>query len=329
MRKNSRLPNFQNLGIHLRILLIVNLLAVMAAILLSKQLREFFPLLAQLSSLVQPILLLSMLSLFVLHPILTKLKYWQGLMAIILLETGMTYLVFMFIAYYFSNVLPAEIARPCLLAAIVTGIVIYYFYLQERAYSPAIAEARLQALQARIRPHFLFNSINAVLSLIRSQPKRAETALEDMADLFRVLMSENRDLVPLAQEIALCHQYLDLEKLRLEDRLKITWQINDMPSDAMIPPLILQPLLENAVYHGIEPLPEGGEIIVKVFTKLKELHISISNPYAPQNDKHVGNKMAMKNIKERLKLHFDLESSLKTSTANNRYQVLIRIPAKN
>ena len=326
MRKNSRLPNFQNLGIHLRILLIVNLLAVMASILLGKQLREFFPLLAQLSSLVQPILLLSMLSLYGLHPILTKLKYWQGVMAIILVETGITYLIFMFIAYYFSNVLPAEIARPCLLAAIVTGIVLYYFFLQERAYSPAIAEARLQALQARIRPHFLFNSINAVLSLIRSQPKRAETALEDMADLFRVLMSENRDLVPLAQEIALCHQYLDLEKLRLEDRLKITWQINDMPSDAMIPPLILQPLLENAVYHGIEPMPEGGEIIVKIVTKVKELHISISNPYAPQNNHHSGNKMALKNIKERLQLHFDLESSLKAEAKNNRYEVHIRIP---
>jgi two-component system, LytTR family, sensor histidine kinase AlgZ len=102
-----------------------------------------------------------------------------------------------------------------------------------------------------------------------------------------------------------------------------------MPSDAMIPPLILQPLLENAVYHGVEPMPEGGEIIVKIFTKLKVLHISISNPYAPQNDKHVGNKMAMKNIKERLKLHFDLESSLKTSTASNRYEVHMSIPAKN
>ena len=167
-----------------------------------------------------------------------------------------------------------------------------------------------------------------MLSLIRSQPKRAETALEDMADLFRVLMSENRELVTLTEEISLCHKYLDLEKLRLEDRLKITWQINDLPSDAMIPPLILQPLLENAVYHGIEPLAEGGEIIVKIYTKLKELIIIISNPYAPENNKHVGNKMAMKNIKERLQLHFDLESSLKTESKNNRYFVNIRMPAK-
>ena len=329
MRKNSRLPNFQNLGIQLRILLIVNILATMAAILLSQKLSDFLPLLAQLSALVQPVLLLSMLGLYVLQPLLIKLKYWQGVALIILLEISFTWLVFSFINQLFVLNNGPEIFRACLLTAIVTTIVLYYFQLQERAYSPAIAEARLQALQARIRPHFLFNSINAVLSLIRSQPKRAETALEDMADLFRVLMSENRDLVPLADELSLCHKYLDLEKLRLEDRLKVIWQIDDMPSDAMIPPLILQPLLENAVYHGIEPMPEGGEIIVKVYTKLKELHIEISNPYAPQNDKHVGNKMAMKNIKERLKLHFDLESSVKTENKNNRYYVHIRIPAKN
>ena len=326
MRKNSRLPNLHNFGIHLRILLIVNLLAVMAAILLSKQLSEFLPLLAQLSALVQPILLLSMLGLYALYPLLNKLKYGQGIATIILLEIAFTSLIYLFINYFFDFNANGEAYRACLLTAMVTSIVLYYFYLQERAYSPAIAEARLQALQARIRPHFLFNSINAVLSLIRSQPARAETALEDMADLFRVLMSENRDLVPLAQELRLCHQYLDLEKLRLEDRLKITWQIEDMPSDAMIPPLILQPLLENAVYHGIEPMPEGGEIIVKIYTKHKELSIIINNPYAPENDRHAGNKMALKNIKERLKLHFDLESSIKTNVKNNRYEVHIRFP---
>ena len=329
MRKNSRHPNFQNLGIQLRILLIVNILATMAAILLSQNLSDFLPLLAQLSALVQPVLLLSMLGLYLLNPLLNKLQYWQGVVLIVAVEISFTWLVFAFVNQLFSFGSHPEVFRACLLTAMVTAIVLYYFNLQTRAYSPAIAEARLQALQARIRPHFLFNSINAVLSLIRSQPKRAETALEDMADLFRVLMSENRDLVPLADELSLCHKYLDLEKLRLEDRLNVTWQINDMPSEAMIPPLILQPLLENAVYHGIEPMPEGGEIIVKIFTKLKVLHISISNPYAPQNDKHSGNKMAMKNIKERLKLHFDLESSLKTSTANNRYEVHMSIPAKN
>ena len=328
VRKNSRLPNLHNLGVHLRILLIVNLLSVVAATLLNKQLNKFLPLLAELSAVIQPIILLSMLSLYGLYPLLNKLKYWQGLLAILLLEIAISAFVVMLITRYFSFDIVSIPYRVMVLTGIVTAIVLYYFSLQERAYSPAIAEARLQALQARIRPHFLFNSINAVLSLIRSQPKRAENALEDMADLFRVLMAENRDLVPLAQEIALCRQYLSIESLRLEDRLKISWQIDDMPPEALIPPLILQPLLENAVYHGIEPLPEGGEIVVAITTKHKELHINISNPYAPENDHHNGNRMALKNIKERLKLHFDLEATLKNEIKDNRYNVHIRLPYK-
>lgn len=326
MRKNSRLPNLHNLGIHLRILLIVNVLAMLAAMLLAKQMREFLPLLAELSAVVQPIILMSMLSLYLLYPLLTKLKYWQGALLILLLEMAIAALVVTFLSQYFAFDNISNPYRASALAGAVTAIVMYYFYLQERAYSPAIAEARLQALQARIRPHFLFNSINAVLSLIRSQPKRAESALEDMADLFRVLMAENRDLVPISEEIGLCRQYLNIESLRLEDRLKISWQIDDMPPDALIPPLILQPLLENAVYHGIEPMPEGGEIVVSIVPKNKELHISISNPYAPENDHHSGNKMALKNIKERLKLHFDLEATLKTEAKNNRYKVSIHLP---
>ncbi|MDO9189761.1 MAG: histidine kinase, partial [Sulfurimicrobium sp.] len=131
---------------------------------------------------------------------------------------------------------------------LLTAALLAYFNLRSRALSPALAEARLQALQARIRPHFLFNSINAVLSLIRSNPKRAESALEDMADLFRVLMADNLNLVSLEREVALSRQYLGLEQLRLGERLQVTWHIEKMPSDALIPPLVLQPLLENAVY---------------------------------------------------------------------------------
>jgi two-component system, LytTR family, sensor histidine kinase AlgZ len=326
VRKNSRLPNLRNLGIYLRILLIVNLSVAIAAAIISNQLNEFFPLLIELSAVVQPILLLSILGLYMVYPILDKLNYWVGLAAIVLLEVAVTGFVVTVFNYYFSFVSTTNTAHACLLTVIVTGIVLYYFYLQQRAYSPAIAEARLQALQARIRPHFLFNSINAVLSVIRSQPKLAETALEDMADLFRVLMADNRDLVPIIEEIALCRQYLALEKLRLEERLKITWQIDKTPPDAMIPPLILQPLLENAVYHGIEPMPEGGEIMVHIYAKGKELHIVISNPYAPHNDHHNGNKMALANIKERLQLHFDLEAALKAEAKDNRYEVHIRLP---
>ena len=166
------------------------------------------------------------------------------------------------------------------------------------------------------------------MSLIRTQPKQAETALEDMADLFRVLMADNRDLVPLGQEIALCRQYLALEKLRLDERLTVQWKIDDMPPDAMIPPLILQPLIENAVYHGIEPLEKGGTITIQIYTSRKEIHLVLSNPYNEASLRHIGNKMALKNIKERLTLHFDLEASLKSSQSNGEYRVHITIPYK-
>jgi len=250
----------------------------------------------------------------------------MSVVAIVSLEMVLTNLTFSVLSPFFAPDFVPDMTRACLLAGIVTAIVLYYFNLQQRAYSPAIAEARLQALQARIRPHFLFNSINAVLSLIRSQPKRAESALEDMADLFRVLMADNRDLVPLADEIALCRQYLSLEKLRLEDRLRVNWQIEQVPPDAMIPPLIMQPLLENAVYHGIEPLPDGGEITITITRKHEDILITISNPFSADKDRHHGNKMALKNIKERLLLHFDLEASLKSEVKNNHYLVHIRVP---
>lgn len=329
MRKNSRLPNYQNLGILLRILLLVNLLGVLAAILLSKKLSDFLPLLAELSTVIQPILLISMLGLYFLNPILQKLKYWQGIIIIMLLTMASSSLIAMLITRYLSLDAVVIPYRIITLAGLTTAIVLYYFNLQQRAYSPAIAEARLQALQSRIRPHFLFNSINAVLSLIRSQPKRAETALEDMADLFRVLMAENRDLVPLEKEVAICKQYLSIESLRLEDRLVINWQIDTMPADALIPPLILQPLLENAVYHGIEPITDGGVISVAIATKGNELLVKISNPFDTKSRSHTGNKMALKNIKERLALHFDLEASIRHRTKDNQYTVNIRMPYEN
>jgi len=326
MRKSNRLPNFQNLGVNLRILLMVNGLLALAAMLLSSNFSEFLEALMAICAVAQPILLLSLLLLYVSYPLLAKLNYWLGILAIFLIITltsDTLHTIFSQL-FIFSN-LPTRL-RLLFLVWVISAIMLYYFNLHFRAYSPAIVEARLQALQARIRPHFLFNSINAVLSLIRSQPKQAETALEDMADLFRVLMADNRDLVPLAQEIALCRQYLALEKLRLEERLNIQWQIDDMPHDALIPPLVLQPLLENAVYHGIEPLPDGGNIIIQIYTKRDEVHIVLTNPFNAQSSHQTGNKMALKNIKERLTLHFDLEASLKSKQKDGLYQVHIMLP---
>jgi two-component system sensor histidine kinase AlgZ len=190
-----------------------------------------------------------------------------------------------------------------------------------------LTEARLQALQARIRPHFLFNSINAVLSLVRSEPKRAETALQDMADLFRVLMRDNRDLTSLADEVELCRQYLELEQLRLGDRLQVEWNVKSMPGDALVPPLVLQPLLENAVYHGIEPSSAQGTVSINLFLTRGEVHAILKNPYRTDGGAHhLGNKMALANVRERLALHFDAEASLVSRITKDAYEVHIRMP---
>jgi two-component system sensor histidine kinase AlgZ len=192
VNKNSRLPNFQNLGIMLCILLLVNLFGMFAAILLSNPLSDFIPTLTTLSTVLQPILLLSIL---LLYPLFKRLPDWQSVALIMTIGILLSALVYSLFKQYFSFDTVVSTYRTAILAMLATAALLYYFDLRQRAYSPAITEARLQALPAGIRPHFLFNSINAVLSLIRSQPKRAKTALEDMSDLFRVLMAENRVLV--------------------------------------------------------------------------------------------------------------------------------------
>jgi two-component system sensor histidine kinase AlgZ len=217
--------------------------------------------------------------------------------------------------------------RWILLGLLAEAGLLFYFHLRARALSPAITEARLQALQARIRPHFLFNSINAVLSLVRSNPRRAEAALEDMAELFRVLMRDNRELTPLEDEVELCRQYLELEKLRLGDRLTVDWNVKSMPADALVPPLMLQPLLENAVYHGIEPSSTPGTVSINLFLSRGEVHAILKNPYrATGGNHHSGNKMALANVRERLALHFDAEASLESRVTKDAYEVHIRIP---
>ena len=148
-----------------------------------------------------------------------------------------------------------------------------------------------------------------------------------MADLFRVLMRDNRDLAPLADEVQLCRQYLALEKLRLGDRLVVEWHTNNMPADALVPPLILQPLLENAVYHGIEPLTAPGVVSINIFYKGGDVHAILRNPYRVSGGgHHSGNKMALANVRERLALHFDAEAALESRVKADAYEVHLRMP---
>lgn len=324
-RYPDRLPDFLNLGVWLRIVLIVTFLSFVVVVLRTDDWHAVIENFSIASLRVQPTLVLCLLALSVTSPWLRRLDYRVGVVAVLAIVTGITVLAHR-VGSPFLDVDPGPVGRPLFIALTATGLLLFYFFLRSRALSPALTEARLQALQARIRPHFLFNSITAVLSLVRSEPKRAEAALEDMADLFRVLMADNRDLAPLADEVELCRQYLDLEQLRLGDRLSIDWHVDNMPRDAMVPPLVLQPLLENAVYHGIEPSPDPGVVSINIYQVRGEVHIVLRNPYRKEGRHHAGNKMALGNIRERLALHFDAEARLESRVEDNAYQVHIRVP---
>lgn len=220
------------------------------------------------------------------------------------------------------------------IAAILSGILLRYLYLQQQLRNQQQAEmqSRIQALQSRIRPHFLFNSMNSIASLIATDPNTAERVVEDLSELFRASLAEP-SLIPLERELSLCKHYLDIECLRLGRRLQLDWQIGSYNPQLKIPSLMLQPLVENAIFHGIEPLPKGGTITVKVSQNDKQLSIVITNPYllakknqrnGEQAQRH--NRMALDNIRRRLTAHFGTAARLSSSAENGVFTTYIFCP---
>lgn len=324
--RQVELPNFCHLGVNLRIALTVEVALIAAVVARVADVTEFWAEFIALSALAQPALLLTLLALCATGRWLRGLPYIQGVVAALALGVAVPVGVALWLSPLAGGLDAYPPLAVGLFALALGGGLLAYFNLRARALSPAITEARLQALQARIRPHFLFNSLNAVLSLVRSDPRRAERALENMADLFRALMSTASQLAPLEDEVALTRAYLELEQLRLGDRLQIVWHIHQMPADALIPPLVIQPLVENAVYHGIEPQPEGGEISLNIYRSGDKVHIVVRNPIAQDAGHHKGNRIALANIRERLLLHFDLDAQFKSEPLGAVYQVNIVIP---
>lgn len=323
------LPDFRNLGVTLRIVLLVLAACALATLSMTPSWSGLLVVFTDLMIVVQPLLLLSLLTLWACNGWLHRMRYGEGVLAVVLIEILIVGAAHAAIARWLPGFIEGDLMRCLVLAVCTTALVLFYLHLRSRALSPALSEARLQALQARIRPHFLFNSLNAVLSLIRQEPRRAEVALEDLADLFRVLMADNRELSTLEREVELTRQYLNLEQLRLGERLRVQWHIDNMPVDALVPPLVLQPLVENAVYHGIEPLSGVGVISINAYKSRGEVHLVLRNPYRLDGSHHSGNKMALTNIRERLSLHFDAEAALQSSITDNVYQVHIVMPYRH
>lgn len=227
-----------------------------------------------------------------------------------------------------------QLLNNMVIAAIMAGILLRYLYLQQQLRNQQQAEmqSRIQALQSRIRPHFLFNSMNSIASLIATDPNTAERVVEDLSELFRASLAEP-SLIPLERELGLCKHYLDIEQLRLGKRLQVDWQIGDCNKNLKIPSLMLQPLVENAIFHGIEPMPRGGKITIRVSQNDKQLSIVISNPYLlvkknqPNREpaqRH--NRMALDNIRRRLTAHFGAAARLSSSAENGVFTTYIFCP---
>ena len=215
------------------------------------------------------------------------------------------------------------------IAAIVGAFVLRYCYVAHEWKRSVELEARsrIRALQARIRPHFLFNSLNTVAALTRSEPARAEEAIEDLADLFRVSLSDARAQITLREELEVARIYQRIEQLRLGERLQVRWKVADLPPDAIVPSLLLQPLLENAIGHGIEPLPEGGTVTVDGRCTGEEIVIEIGNPVSETaRAVRSGNRIALDNIRQRLELAFPGRASVTVDEGAGQYRVTLRFP---
>lgn len=220
--------------------------------------------------------------------------------------------------------------RNMAISAIVSAVALRYFYVQHqwKANIQVEARSRIQALQARIRPHFLFNSMNTIASLTLTNPQMAEKAVEDLADLFRASLG-HQDKVTLAEELNFTRRYINMEKLRLGDRLTIELKIEEGISlNTKVPALILQPIVENAIYHGVEPLTEGGVVNIDITSTQHDLHLTISNPVGDINidKKRPGNKMAQENIRQRLQLAYGDFSSMEIRHEQGFYKVSFNIP---
>ena len=319
------LPDFRNLGVIARIVIGAHLLALGAVLYAEPSWSAMFERYMRAAALLEPVLLASLVVLYFTSDALARMPYWTGCALVLVLVLTLAWATHT----YFDLGAVASVPRVLVLAAIVSAALLGYFRLNVRAYSPALAEARLQALQARIRPHFLFNSLNAVLSLMRRDPQRAERTLEDLADLFRELMAEGTRFVRLADEISLLERYAAIEQLRLGDRMRIAWELDEAPSDALLPPMVLQPLLENAVHHGVEPATQVADIMVRIGRRGDRVQARIENPYHQAAPAQKGNRMALENIRERLRLFFDAEATLESRIEHGRYRVDIEIPYRN
>lgn len=319
-------PDFRNLGVLFRLLLLANMGGIAAALAAAPDLADFAGRFLEGAVILEPAALTTAALLAAAAPLLRRAGFVRAALAGALLAAGTALALTALANQYLYVDAPRDLPRTAALALLLSAGIAVYFHLRGRAATPIMAHTRLMALQARIRPHFLFNTLNAAVGLIRGRPDQAEEALLSLADLFHAALKDPAELATLEEEIELARSYLEIEALRLGERLRVEWDVAEEALPNRLPRLTLQPLVENAVYHGIEPRPEGGCIHIRAWTDTREVTIDIDNPLPQSPREGSGHALALGNVAERLDLAFDAEASLTGRREGELFHVRIILP---
>jgi two-component system sensor histidine kinase AlgZ len=331
------LPQFCSLPTLFAVMIVAELVALVVVLAPDPQLRPWLPRLGVASVYVQWLALLNAVVLCSMRQPLERLSARKAFVIAWLLSIAVTVLGSAVVwqmdqALMLGLTAPAGQGRRFLLgnaatAALISAALLRYFFVlelwQERV--AAASKAQVDALQARIRPHFLFNSMNTIASLIRTRPAEAERTVEDLADLFRAALGSAETPGTLGEELDLMDHYLRIEKLRLGDRLRVEIESDDLPRDLPLPRLLLQPLVENAIYHGVQPLADGGTIRITGRHVAGRVEITIRNPLPP-DAAPMRNGHALANIRARIEYHFGTRGELSVEPGGGEYAVTVRLP---
>lgn len=337
------LPNFCKGDMLVSIIVIAELLALVVTLVTRRFTLNIFWDLLLISIFIQWIALTSAGTLCMVRNRLNQIQKHYALGAAYLLLISITFVISEASIWilYFAGQLPSPqpdwhgyfLIQNLSISLVVNALALRYLLgiheLQQRTASEE--RARMQALKSRIRPHFVFNSLNIIASLTRSSPLKAEHAIEDMADLFRMMLSESESLVPVHKEVEIAQKYIGLEQLRLDNRLRVNWDSGKFPRRAVVPVLTLQPLLENAIRYGIEPSTEGGVINVRLWEESEAIHITVSNPLhkkrKPRRDEDPEGQ-ALDDIRRRLETHYGDSASLSKQDDNGIFVVSVILPIR-
>lgn len=209
--------------------------------------------------------------------------------------------------------------------ALLASILVAALVMRAKGRTPADTTARLSELQSRIRPHFLFNTLNSAIALVRAEPATAERVLEDLSELFRHALMETGESVSLAEEIDLAQRYLAIEQVRFGERLRVQWKLDHRAHQAQLPPLLLQPLVENAVRHGVEPSEDGAEIQISTECRGSMVVIKVLNS-VPAGQGVAGHGLALDNVRQRLTLLHDVQGFFSVKFKEGIFQVRMEVP---